>query len=689
MHSGDRFVLLIPLCAAVAAFCSLAWHGSAPAHFRTAEARLRHLRGWQLGASAEGAWDLSTHSDHADWPRELWAEPAMNAAPAHVASVDANTDAEASAANCDAGTGKGSASGREEDDAFGGGHRRHSDAGGQEEAAGGDEFDAEGDVEDEKRVGMCAAAAAEQVQCVLSSGGGARGECGTRKLAACLSRLAIMQADPSSATVIAHTRYGRMVLPLADSFQGLALLFYGEWLEWGLNVLLPLLKAVPKAATVLDVNPGAGGGTLALAHMLGKQGRVYVAESRGFLMQSLAASAELVNSSAARIEFWPCLSSVREVTQVLQVNATRATGLGQVAGDDALYAHERLRVACSTIDWEMTQRNMIDPSVGDRQIDLIRVSACALQHWREVLRGAAETLRRWRPMLYVESSSRGAAAGDVEAFLAQDLALEDYHCYWSAGRLFRAGNWRAVRTNIYDDSLSVFYQLCLPARIHLQGLQRVQADPLHKHRQLALGDVLLSSFVRIDVAAIERVLLPASVSPRPVTARATRLLEYPHMVQVDGFLDASECLHLIDLARSRKRESAVGVGAGGAGGGAEVRDTRRSWSSVLPHNDTTVLSVRRRAASVFAAEDSHLERLQVVEYGEGGVYELHSDAFPMAGAGAEDLDAHAARGGQRIGALASLSMSALSRPRLCACQCVCVCARARAHLHDCADACGV
>ena len=97
MHSGDRFVLLIPLCAAVAAFCSLAWHDSSSAHFRTTEARLRHLRGWQLGASAEGAWDLSTHRDHADWPRVLWADPAMNDVPAHVASVDTDTDAEVAA----------------------------------------------------------------------------------------------------------------------------------------------------------------------------------------------------------------------------------------------------------------------------------------------------------------------------------------------------------------------------------------------------------------------------------------------------------------------------------------------------------------------------------------------------------------------------------------------------------------
>ena len=40
-------------------------------------------------------------------------------------------------------------------------------------------------------------------------------------------------------------------------------------------------------------------------------------------------------------------------------------------------------------------------------------------------------------------------AREVEDFLAGELGISDYRCYWSAGRMFRVANWRRIRTNIY------------------------------------------------------------------------------------------------------------------------------------------------------------------------------------------------------------------------------------------------
>ena len=55
-------------------------------------------------------------------------------------------------------------------------------------------------------------------------------------------------------------------------------------------------------------------------------------------------------------------------------------------------------------------------------------------------------------------------AAEVETFLKEDLAMSGYTCYWSAGRFFRADNWRQVRTNIFGEFVEFF-----PVCIGMQG----------------------------------------------------------------------------------------------------------------------------------------------------------------------------------------------------------------------------
>ena len=307
MHTSDRFLLIIPLCACIVALCSLAWH-STPVRSKR-EARFRHLHGLQLPATADGAWDASITDDDAEWPGAdfLWpggagpsqsnparAGPSTDDAPGSSESHDAPGSSEShdASGSSESGCKRNSGDLRGDGECAGTGevpHEHEQPDGGSEPGNGrhGDgyttdtqddeteetdegEMDEESAIADAKRVGMCAAAASEQVQCVLNSGGGARGECSTSKVAACLSRLEIAQARPGTASVVVPTRYGRIVVPLSDSFEGLALLFYGEWMEWGLSVLAQL---VAPGSTVLDINPGTGSTTIALAHILGPSGR--------------------------------------------------------------------------------------------------------------------------------------------------------------------------------------------------------------------------------------------------------------------------------------------------------------------------------------------------------------------------------------------------------------------------------
>ena len=80
----------------------------------------------------------------------------------------------------------------------------------------------------------CAAAAAELVTCVLRSGGWP-GACSESRLRGCLVRTG--HARPGERATPVRTRHGRAVAVHADAFESLALMIYGEWMEWALGVL--------------------------------------------------------------------------------------------------------------------------------------------------------------------------------------------------------------------------------------------------------------------------------------------------------------------------------------------------------------------------------------------------------------------------------------------------------------------
>jgi hypothetical protein len=89
------------------------------------------------------------------------------------------------------------------------------------------------------------------------------------------------------------------------------------------------------------------------------------------------------------------------------------------------------------------------------------------------LRGAAETVRRLRPHIYVEND-RPAQAGALIALL---LSWR-YRLYWHKPRLFAPDNFAGDTENIFGNIAS-FNMLCIPAErgIVVQGLQEITEVP--------------------------------------------------------------------------------------------------------------------------------------------------------------------------------------------------------------------
>ena len=88
--------------------------------------------------------------------------------------------------------------------------------------------------EDKLPLRTCSAAAAELVTCVLRNGGWP-GACSDNRLHGCLMRTG--HARPGERATLVPSRHGLAAAVHTDVFESLALMMYGEWMEWGLGVL--------------------------------------------------------------------------------------------------------------------------------------------------------------------------------------------------------------------------------------------------------------------------------------------------------------------------------------------------------------------------------------------------------------------------------------------------------------------
>jgi FkbM family methyltransferase len=110
-----------------------------------------------------------------------------------------------------------------------------------------------------------------------------------------------------------------------------------------------------------------------------------------------------------------------------------------------------------------------------RTIDSLQLGACNMIKVDvegmegEVLKGARETIRRHRPLLYVENDREESSAALIELILQLG-----YHLFWHTPPLFNAGNFAGDPEDVFPGLVSV-NMICFPseASSNVQGFRRV------------------------------------------------------------------------------------------------------------------------------------------------------------------------------------------------------------------------
>jgi FkbM family methyltransferase len=213
-----------------------------------------------------------------------------------------------------------------------------------------------------------------------------------------------------------NTRYGMMAAVAPNGPVSRSLQRYGEWAEQELNLLSGLIE---DGQSVLEFGGEYGAHTLWFAQAVGDKGAVHVAEPRRLPFQQLCANV-----------------TINQLTNVY----THSRWLGR---SDA-------HLPFSSLPGGKLHNGEQDETVGTTTVDSLELENLHLLKVNvpgsliDLLQGAAETIRKHRPIIYYRLS-------DIEHVEAEVHAIKElgYRCWSHTPYLYNADNHAGESTNIF------------------------------------------------------------------------------------------------------------------------------------------------------------------------------------------------------------------------------------------------
>jgi FkbM family methyltransferase len=239
---------------------------------------------------------------------------------------------------------------------------------------------------------------------------------------------------------LAICRHGLMLFNRHDQYVGASLRKYGEFSP-GESALFR--QIVAPGMTVLEIGANIGAHTVELSRLAGEAGSVHAFEPQRLMFQLLCANLALNsrrNVCAHRI----AIGETRTFARIPAPDPTQPANFGGIsllqegAGED---------VPVMRVDDFVVQACHV------MKIDVEGMEVPAL-------RGARDTIRRLRPLLYVENDRE-----ESSAMLIALLLEFGYRLFWHLPPLFSPQNFRNDPENIFGDIVSINL-LCVPAERH-------------------------------------------------------------------------------------------------------------------------------------------------------------------------------------------------------------------------------
>ena len=253
----------------------------------------------------------------------------------------------------------------------------------------------------------------------------------------------------SDATIL-QTRHGPMIALAGDKYIGRSLELYGEFSPGEAGLLAQLVKP---GMTVVEVGANIGAHSVALARHC-SPGLLVVFEPQQRVFQVLCANLAL-NGIENVIAFPEASGATPGFVVVPAVDYAAGGNFGAVS----------VQAEGPGLKTRVTPLDSLSLAV----CHLIKIDVEGYE--AEVLRGAAATIARCRPLLYVEND-RPDRQQEVISLIAQ----MNYRLFWHLPPLFSPDNFNSCAEDIFGPVVSI-NMICLPRELgaEIAGLEEI--DP--------------------------------------------------------------------------------------------------------------------------------------------------------------------------------------------------------------------
>jgi FkbM family methyltransferase len=261
-------------------------------------------------------------------------------------------------------------------------------------------------------------------------------------------------AMANSDTKTLQTRHGPMIALAGDRYITRSLEMYGEFSPGESSLFAQVVKP---GMTVIEVGANIGAHSVALARNC-FPGPLFVFEPQQRVFQILCANLAL-NDVRNAIAYPEACSDVEDVVVVPALDYGAEFNFGGVAVQAAGESVQGLRTRAAPLD-----------NLGLAACHLIKIDVEGYE--AQVLRGAAATIARCRPLLYVENDRP-----DRQQEVISLVAEMGYRLYWHLPPLFTPDNFNGCAEDVFGPVVSI-NMFCLPRELgaELGGLAEI--DPL-------------------------------------------------------------------------------------------------------------------------------------------------------------------------------------------------------------------
>ena len=234
---------------------------------------------------------------------------------------------------------------------------------------------------------------------------------------------------------IKRCRHGLMMFYTTDRYVGLSLDCYGEFSQGEMDLLA---NYISPGHHVCDLGAHVGAHTLFFSRAVGPEGRVYSFEPQRGLYYLLCGNLAL---NGIR-NVLPQNSAVGEKIHYQLVPQLDFSIQDNFAGLSLSKESQGEAVPLIPLD-----------CMEFRDYDLIKIDVEGME--KSVLQGAEQTIRRCKPVLYVENDR-----DDKSPELIEQLFSLDYRLFWHLPPLFNPENFFGKKENVFGGLISA-NMLCL------------------------------------------------------------------------------------------------------------------------------------------------------------------------------------------------------------------------------------